>query len=97
MQRPRRSHEAPVPGKKVSLRGRSASVLSSETVEEAKPALPPDSIVTAVTVEQPLPLLVAGLSAWEIGITAAVMIPLGLVAMVASPAIIAYNALWRTR
>ena len=56
-------------------------------------ALPPESIVTAITVEEPLPWLMAGMSIWGFAVTAAVMFPVGLLAVAASPMIIARNFL----
>jgi hypothetical protein len=48
----------------------------------------PESVLTAVTVEEPLPLLVAEMSLWSIG-ASAVMVSLGFLAVVASPIIVA--------
>jgi hypothetical protein len=51
----------------------------------------PQSIVTAVTLEEPfpLPLLIVGMALWGLGITAAVMVPLGCIALLGSPLIVA--------
>jgi hypothetical protein len=56
------------------------------------PFAEPDSIVTAVTAEEPLPFLEAEMVLWGVGITA-LMIPLGFIALLASPLIVARNIL----
>lgn len=52
--------------------------------------------MTAVTVEEPAPLLMVGMSIWGLGITAA-MLPLGFLALAASPVIVAANLLMPAR
>jgi hypothetical protein len=63
---------------------------------EPSTELPPESIMTAVTVEEPAPLLMVGMSIWGLGITAA-MLPLGFLALAASPVIVAANLLMPAR
>ncbi len=60
---------------------------SGSLLAEGVVVLPPESIVTAVTVEEPLPLLMGAMALWGLGFTAVIMIPLGLVALAASPLI----------
>ncbi|HWF07999.1 MAG TPA: hypothetical protein VG297_06020 [Bryobacteraceae bacterium] len=57
--------------------------------------LPAESLVTAATVEEPLPLLMSGLVLWGFGMTMAAMIPLSLTAFVASPLLIARDVFRR--
>jgi hypothetical protein len=56
--------------------------------------LAPESLITAAVVEEPLPLLMAGMVLWGFGITAAAIVPMGVVAVLASPLLLARNA-WR--
>jgi hypothetical protein len=48
-------------------------------------ALPPESLVTATTVEEPLPILMAGMAVWGFGVTVAALIPIGMAAFLATP------------
>ena len=52
-------------------------------------ALPPESTVTAVTVEEPLPFLMAAMVLWGFGCTAIVLIPMAVTAMFTSPLVMA--------
>jgi hypothetical protein len=49
---------------------------------------PVDPVITAATSEEPLPLLVAAMAFWRLGIVVA-MAPLGLLSMMASPFLVA--------
>jgi hypothetical protein len=50
---------------------------------------PPDSPVTAVTEEQPLPVMMAAMALWGVGFTAFMLIPMAVAAVAASPLIVA--------
>ena len=52
-------------------------------------ALPPDAVVTAVTAEEPLPFLMAGMSIWSVGVSVLVIVPLGILTLAASPLLLA--------
>lgn len=58
--------------------------------------LPPESLITAATVEEPLPLLMSGLVLWGFGMTMAAMIPMSVAALLASPLLIARDVFRRT-
>jgi hypothetical protein len=60
-----------------------ASALPGERV------LPPESIVTAATVEEPLPLLMGAMALWGVGLTVTAILPLGMLALAASPLMLA--------
>jgi hypothetical protein len=49
---------------------------------------PVDPVITAATSEEPLPLLVAAMAFWRLGIVVA-MAPLGLFSLIASPFLVA--------
>jgi hypothetical protein len=85
----------------VSDIARSATHSGSEHTPSAPvygaPVLPPESIVTAATVEEPLPFLMAGMALWGVAVTAVVIAPLGLIALMASPLIVAGNVFGSAR
>ena len=54
--------------------------------------LSPTTVLTALTVEEPLPLLVVEMSIWSLGVSAG-MISWSVFSVIASPMIMAYNAL----
>jgi hypothetical protein len=47
-------------------------------------ALSPDSIVTAITEEEPLPMVMAEMALWGMGMSA-LMIPIGIMGLLAAP------------
>lgn len=52
-------------------------------------SLSPESPIVAATVEQPLPLMMAGTALWGLGVTAFMLIPMATATFLAAPLIFA--------
>jgi len=66
-----------------------ASHLHSEPVDDAVADPKPDSVEAAVKEEEPLPFLEAGMVIWRLGMAAVMVVPISMLALAASPVIIA--------
>jgi len=58
-------------------------IANTESVHDES-ALSPDSIATALTEEEPLPIVMAEMALWGMGISA-LMIPIGIMGLCAAP------------
>jgi len=66
-----------------------ASHLHTEPLADSVAEPKPDSLKAAVKEEQPLPFLEAGMAIWRLGVAAVVVVPLSMLALAASPVILA--------